>query len=470
MKQSKPFFRTKIIASLAASFIFYCSISYADNLIPASNSGLYYRMGGGDDVPMPAFYDTSYLPLEASGDVGLGFDCGAFNPVTSIQNSLNEIKNSALNIERQVLQNATAAVTEFPLYELSRADPNLYNLITTAMAGARDDMAVSTKSCEAMQNQITVGGDPYAEWGQLSLGNRWKKEIGDAEISGNGDINQARVSVSHDAGKSGMPWVDPNAYNGQTTYAGGENQQPIQVIHDSAMSGYHTIITDGVSSENDHSMLGVSQSALTQVFPTAKAAADWITNVVGDETITTYDSGEKSSQPGTGLYTDIQAQTQKIEPKLQALVTGGTPLTVENLQVLSPEGMALSPEIIADIKNQPSVIQTIMIEKLAQNIAAMNVIDKARLAIEVLQTGGRIPAVYSNKIAQKNIRNAITQLQQEVQDVLMFVKAGQTLMSNMLSTVTQAGSTQQQRNTAIAVPTSNAPVLQQGAVVSQKSQ
>src|ERR1700733_13138828 len=145
MKEYKSFLRIKIITSLIASIVLVHSMSYAKNIIPGSNSGLYYQLGGGDDVPMPAFYDTNHLPLQASGDVGLGFDCGAFNPVTSITNTLNEIKSSGLAIERQVLQDATAAVTEFPLYELSRADPNLYNLISTAMAGAREDIAVSTK-------------------------------------------------------------------------------------------------------------------------------------------------------------------------------------------------------------------------------------------------------------------------------------------------------------------------------------
>jgi integrating conjugative element protein (TIGR03755 family) len=447
------------------------SVVYADNLIPAIKSGLYYQMGGGDDVPLPAFYDTSYIPLDVGGDVGLGFDCGAFNPVASITNSLNEIKSSALNVERQVLNDATAAVTEFPMYELSRSDPNLYNLITNAMAGAREDMAVSTKSCEVMQSEIAAGQNPYAHWGQISLGDRWQQDIGTAELSGNGDINQARHDVSQDAGKSGVPWVNPNSTasmsSNQTVYAGGEHQPSIHIIHDTAMAGYHVIVSDSQVSSGHRQLLDRTQSELSKTFPTAKAAADWIINVVGDETITTYNGGQKSSKPGVGLYPDIQYQMQQIEPKLDALVTGSTPLTVANLQKISPQGLALSPEIIRDIQHQPKIIQSIIVNKLSQNIAAMSVINKARLAIRVLQSGGRIPAIYSNKAAQHNIQRSVKLLQQDVQDILMFVKARQTLMANMLSTVVQAGESQEAQNTSISIPKANIQVMHNGAIANK---
>ncbi len=442
-------------------------ICYADssNLIPNNQSGLYYQMGGGDDVPLPAFYDTAAIPLKVESEVGLGFNCGAFNPVTSIKNSLNEIKHSAINVERQVIKNATSAITELPLYELSRIDPNLYNLMTTAMTSAREDVAVSTKSCEVMQSQIANGENPYVRWGQISLGHHWRQAIGTAQLSGEGDINQARQAVAEDAGKSGIPWVDPNPVaNAVTTRnAGGENQPPIQVIHDSALVGYAVIMRNKPTQPK--MLLATVEPELSHVFANAQAAADWISNVVGDETITTYNGGQKNSKPGVGLYADIQFQTQQILPKLQALVTGATPLSIANLQAVSPHGMALSPEIIHDISKQPKVIQSIMINKIAQNIAAMNVINKARLAQRVLQAGSRIPAIYSNQEAKQTIQNAISSLQQDVQNILMFVKARQTLMSTMLTTIVQASHAIDEKNTAIAMPNLNAPIIEDGAIL-----
>ncbi|MBX9706203.1 MAG: integrating conjugative element protein [Gammaproteobacteria bacterium] len=464
MKTTSKILVTPLVIGLS---VLSHSMYAADGLIPAVQSGLYYEMNGGNDIPLPAFYDTSYLPLDADGDVGLGFDCGAFNPVASIQNSLNDIKDSAMNVEQQVLSNATGAVTEFPLYELSRVDPNLYNLITSAMAGAKEDVALSTKSCEVMQSEIGAGDDPYSHWGQLSLGNRWKQDIGSAELSNNGDINQARQDVANDAGKSGVPWVNPDTSSTQTQYAGGQNQPPIHVVHDTAMSGYNVIAND---SSSLHSSLRSSDSPseLSTVFPTAKDAADWITNIVGDETITTYNGGEKSSQPATGLYSDIQAQTQLILPQLQALVTGQTPLSdMQAFQDLSSSGMAISPDVIRAIQQQQSpVIQSIITSKLAQNIAAMQVINKARLAMSILQSGSQIPAIYSNKAAQKNIEHSIQLLQSDIQNILMFVKAQQVLMSNTLTTVVEAGQAQQSQNTAVSVPAASGAMIENGAVQS----
>lgn len=458
-----------ILAAISSFSAGITSITYAESLIPAVESGFYYKLGGGEDVPLPAFYDTTFIPLNADSDIGLGFNCGAFNPVASLTNSLNQIKSSIVAVKQQVLSDATGAVTEFPLYELSRADPNLYNIITDAIAGADQDLQISTKSCEVMQSDIASGDDPYAHWGQISLGNKWRTEISDAQITGNGDINQARNTVSQDAGKSGVPWINPDLTagmnNGGTYYAGGQGQPPIHIIHDTAMAGYKVILTDSTSSGNSVSRLfGNSQSELQKVWATPKDAADWVTSVVGDEIITTYDAGQKSSQPGAGLYTDIQNQTQLLEPKLQALVSGTTPLTVENLQAVSSEGMAISPEMIHSVQGQPKLMQAVIVDKLAQNLAAMYVINKARLAIQILQSGGKIPAVYGNQAAQQNIQNSITLLQQDVQDILMFVNARQTLVSNMLSTVVDAGASQVQQNTAVAMPKPNAPAMQNGAV------
>lgn len=452
---------------ISINFLDAPSIFADSDLIPAVKSGLYYQMGGGNDVPLPAFYNTNTIPLDVDGDIGLGFNCGAFNPVASIKNSLNNIKNSALNIEHQVLDDATSAVTEFPLYELSRADPNLYNLITRAMAGAREDISVSTKSCEVMQSEIANGQDPYANWGQISLGNSWRQNIDTAETSGNGDINQARQQVSQDAGRSGVPWVNPDALSGtpgvSTHNAGGVNQPSIHIIRDTALSGYSVIENDNHTALS-HSINNSGSSELTTVFPTAQNAASWITGAVGDEIITTYNGGPKNSQPGVGLYTDIENQTNQILPKLQTLVAGRTALTLTNLNAISPESMALSPEIIHTIQNQPKVIQGIVMNKLAQNIAAMIVINKARLAVRILQSGSRIPAIYANQAAQQNIQQAISWLQQDMQSILMFIKARQELMSNMLSTVLTAGQNQETDNTAVAVPKPATPDIEQGAV------
>ena len=437
------------------------SLTVASTLIPNNDSSLYYQIGGGQDIPLPAYYDTTTIPLSVHSDIGLGFNCGLFNPKASLTNSLNQIKSSFINVKQQVLANATAAVTEFPLYEIARADPDLYNLLTDQITDARADISISTKSCQTMQSQIAAGQNPYAHWGQISAGDHWQQEIGTAAASNNGDINQARSNVAHDNGKSGVPWVNPHntmLSNSNDYRAGGENQPPIHVVQDTTMAGYHSILDNhGLHASN-------SESELKQVWPTAKDAASWLVDTVGDETITTYDSGQKSSKPGVGLYKDIETIAKTLQPKLQNLVSGSTSLTVKNLQAISPEGVGLSPDMIHSIQNQPKLMQSIIVNKLAQNIAAMAVINKARLAMRILQSGQKIPAIYSNQAAQKLLEQSMTALESDVQHILLFIKARQSLMTNLLTTIANANEASLAKNNAIAVPTSNGPILQQGAI------
>jgi len=63
----------------------------ATTLIPSNNSLLYYQAGGGQDVPLPAFYSRASIPINVNSKVGLGFNCGAFNPTVAFSNSLNNM-------------------------------------------------------------------------------------------------------------------------------------------------------------------------------------------------------------------------------------------------------------------------------------------------------------------------------------------------------------------------------------------
>ncbi|MCP4475327.1 MAG: integrating conjugative element protein [Gammaproteobacteria bacterium] len=460
----QQFFGSRILLSVLLLSSIHDVSATTTSLVPLENSGFYYEIGGGNDIPLPAFYDTGYIPLRVNSQVGLGMNCLSFNPIAAMTDSLNQIKSSFLAVQQQVLASATAAVTTFPMYELSRADPNLYNLITTAMAGAHEDIGIATKSCQMMQSQIAAGQNPYAHWAQLSLGNHWQKEIGTASLSGQGDINQASYDVGQTGGKNGVLWIKPNYASHQLRdatlyYAGGENQPPIHVMTDVVTAGYDVIIND-----HEESLHSSQSSTLVATFPTPEDAAKWVTHIIGEDTITTYDGGDKNSQPGVGLNSAIQTEEQTIEPKLAALVNHTTPLTVENLQAISPPGLVLTPAMIESLQQQPAVTQQILTSKLSQNIAALRIMDKARLAIQLLQTGEAIPEVYSNTSAKQRITEAIQQLQQQVKDILLFIQAREQLMSRTLMTIVQAGDAAQRKQSAISTPMTTLPLLSQGAV------
>lgn len=316
-----------ILLTFITSFL--SSTTHAD-LIPTGNNPLYYKMGGGHSVPVPAYSGASSIPLRADGDVGLGYNCGVFNPQLSITNSLNGIASSFQNIEQGVLANATSAIAEFPMYALSRADPDLYNLLNNGLLGARKDLELSTKSCQVMQSQIAEGKNPYTDWATMSMGNDWKYRMSMAGKSGlragandanNADINLVSKQVSQDNGDNGIPWVHGANIGRNGAYAGGRNQPAIFVIRDTSVAGYNVILQSGRNYDDDSAPARTDANAhLVDTWSNPKLAADWITTVLGDEKITTFAGGDKQSTPGVGLLANNQQLTTQTTQQLVDLV------------------------------------------------------------------------------------------------------------------------------------------------------
>lgn len=56
-KQSVELLLPAIIAGSVCSYVF----AENNELVPAIQSGFYYRLDGGNDIPLPAFFNTSYI-------------------------------------------------------------------------------------------------------------------------------------------------------------------------------------------------------------------------------------------------------------------------------------------------------------------------------------------------------------------------------------------------------------------------
>lgn len=409
------------------------------NLIPSDNHSVYYQIGGGADIPMPAMYETNTVPLSVSGNIGLGYNCGVFNPILSITNSLNNIKSSFQNMSHTVVDNATAAVAEFPMYELARANPTLYDLFNNGLLGAREDLNVSTKSCQVMQNEIASGQNPYTDWGTISIGDDWKYHMSMAGSGANdendNDINQVKDSVQHDNGKNGVSWVQ-GSRSATGLRAGGEGQPAIEVINDTVIAGYNTLLQNNREPDDTSAPLRSDKNArLVDTWQDPKQAATWITQVVGDVKITTFNQGEKSSTPGVGLLPDNQIDAQTIQDQLTDLVMNHTMITVEHLKAVSSPQVMMSPAIIQALQQQTPVMRTIYIHKLAEQAAAARTIEKAYLARRLLVSGSQVPAIYSNKAAQETIDTSIKRLDQSINSLLQYVTINKTLVSNVASTL-----------------------------------
>ena len=449
-------------------------------LIPGGSDSFYYQLGGGKAIPVPAFIDQETVPLGADGNLSLGYNCGVFDPMVSIVNSLNNIKNSFLNIEQTVIQNATAAVLEFPMYEISRANPDLYNMLNNGISGAREDLSLSTKSCQVMQNDIAQGENPYHDWSKISLGDDWKYYMGassssnfsSSQLASSGvdssDINQVKNQISKDNGDTGVPWVNGTNTGRGGLYAGGKGQPAILVLHDTVIAGYNVIIGDNRAYNDTSAPAKNDKNArLVDTWSSPTNAADWITRVLGDEKVTTYSGGNKSSSPGVGLLPEIQSITIALEPKIASLVSGTTSMSLDNLRAVSAPSVMLNKAVIEYIRRLTPIERSIYVSKVSQIIATARIKDYAQLALQLLESGSQVPEIFANKAAQDNINSGIKRLNDQLQQILFNVKMNQ-VVANPIAALIQKIQAKQLSAAEVKAEKKSEPTMSHGAITKQQ--
>lgn len=448
------------------TLLLFASTTYAD-LIPTADSPWYYKLGGGQSVGNPAYRSTHSIPLHVEGDVGLGYNCGVFNPNLSITNSLNEIQHSFQAIQHSVIEHATGAIAELPMYAISRADPALYHLLNNALLNAREDLNVSMKTCQQMQHEIGKGQNPYQDWAVISLGNDWQYHMSLAandKTSASSDINTVKTQVESANGDNGVPWVHGVLIGRKGFYAGGKGQPPIFVLHDTAIAGYNVILQAKRDYDDIHSPTRTEDNAhLVDTWANPVLAANWITNVLGDEKITTYLGGDKQSSPGVGLLPENQLFTQQLIPKLESLVNAKPPFAIDRLKAVSAPGVMLNTAVIQAIQQKPPVTQAIVIHKLAQEVATAKLLDKTLLAREILEKGSQVPAIYANKAAQATLHHVLSRVDHAMNELLFYAKVRKTFVSETAAQLLQINTAEQLNNASIRSSITPS-LMQQGAL------
>jgi integrating conjugative element protein (TIGR03755 family) len=404
------------IILLTASSNAFCS-----NIVPvgSSNNNLYYKIGGGNDFALPPVSDTTTVRVGYNANLGWGNSCSNFNPAISIVNSINELKDSADNLEQSIIASATGSLIQLPMYLLAQANPSAFNMLNNTLLSAHKKIQISTKSCEVIKDQISSGKNPYDEWGTLSIGDQWKKHLS----LGNEDINQIKKEIDNHSGENGLAWVQGKKDEEGVLHAGGKDQPPVHVIADAVKAGFNAMLNRDLESNDD-----IPYGEMLHYFKNPQSAVFWVTSIVGDQVITTCkDDNCKKSQAsvvGHGLLPwVISGQMDKdncastIADELGRLVTSIDPISKDNLLKVSADGIVISPEVISSIQGMDSTQRVMIITKLSQEVSVQRVIDKAIMAKDILETGSQVPAIASNHPAQVVISKAISSLDNDIRSL-----------------------------------------------------
>lgn len=386
---------------------------------PPEDSLWYYEIGGAKPVSAPANPQVQSTTIGGSAQLGLGYSCLKFDPVTAVSDTLNQVKDGTENMLNAMTRAATGAIASLPAMILQRANPGLYDLFQNALVRAELTVDLATKSCEQMESAIANNKNPYEDLVVLSKGNDWKVQMG----VGGGSVVTANEAVAQVNGANGLPWIGGSA--------GGQNQDPIALTKDITSAGFNVQMNRPPSSQG--SVVADPDQRLTLVWNDPSNAADWLVDVVGEHKVTTCEGCEKSTIPGSGLGPSLEQEEHNLTTVLESLVAGGQTPTLANLSRVSAPGIAITRDVIDSINSLPITEQQIVVDRLVAEIAVARTVEKAFLARRLVKSGSSIPEVQANPVAREHVDQIVRELDSEINRLAFEAQIRKDLVSNTVT-------------------------------------
>ena len=406
---------------------------------PTEDSLWYYEIGGAQPVSAPANPSVVSVTLGGSAQLGAGYSCGKFDPVAAVTNTLNEIGAGADRMMGAMTAAATSAIAALPALILQRANPGLYDLFQNALIKAEETLRLATRSCEQMEAEIAQGKNPYADLVVLSKGNDWKVQMG---VGGN-DAVTAKQSVEAANGDNGIPWI-----GGQ---AGGAGQPVLEFTGDIVEAGYNIQMNRALTDTSP--VPSASSARLSGIWSTPGQARDWAVDVVGENIVTTCDTCRKDSVPGTGLLPRLFEESVTVTTEIQGLVSGATPLTLDNLDRITAPGIAMTRQVIEAIREMPPSEQGLIMGRLVSEISTARTVEKALHARRLLLSGRQVPEVYATQVAREHADQSIAELDREIESLLFETRVRKEIVSGTVTTLLQRAALRRQGSLTVpAVP------------------
>lgn len=404
----RKIFQFSLIAMLLVS-----GSALASEAFPVGEDTLYYEIGGGSNIPYSTGSEKHRFPVSASAGMRIGSACSKFDPEISLTNSLNDVESLAKGLGGSMIKSAKAAILNLGPYIIAKGNPTLYNLFNNAFIGGKEVFTTSMKECEQMEQDIQSGKNPYE--GIIKIGNQhgWKKEM-----SIGGDLNKAKETVAKKSKEEGVVWVENKS-------KGGKGQDPLNLIGDTVKAGYKIM--------SEQKMFDVGDSNVFNIFSDSDDAKKWITGVVGEYRLVTYDIDKANNEPGFGLTPYLSTKAIEIKGLLQNMVEGIESISSSNIKKISAPGVMINEAVIQNIRVRPSYQQQLIINRLSEESATSITIEKAWQAKKVLQVGLQDPYIAQVDVAQTQVQKSIARIDTEIQEILDALNIKKSLVSNTVN-------------------------------------
>lgn len=363
------------------------------------NPAISYEIGGYSKQPSRK---NRNLPVKAGIEWDNNLMCGNFDTSLSVTNILNGVTSDLKKLGDDLISSATGLVSNSLWIELARTDPYLYELMQQGKLEALELFSASVASCQEMTNDVINGGG-HEDWVKISGYEDWLQE----SKSGSKDAVLTADTIEKNKGDNGVTWV-----NGEKQ--GGQGQKAIQVERDTIRAGYNLLAR---RTANDTSPIGSSDSspAYSAYWKTPKEAEDWITDIVGETDIRTCKNCERAkTKAGRGVYAYLEESQHLTSVKIQSLLESNqTNYTREQLLSVSAPGLPVTQQVLEALK-QENIYQSVMTERLAEEVAVNNLVERLIAARQLLIAGQREAYISDNREASKLIEMKVALLEGEM--------------------------------------------------------
>lgn len=247
------------------------------------------------------------------------------------------------------------------------------------------------------------------------------------------DAVRAEQRAAEEAAEKGKRWVGGER-------RGGKGQPPIKLVRDTTVAGYNILNNRSATSTSSLSS-NDCQGELCQVWSKPDDAAQWLTRVVGEQTINVAPDNDQSgdtsqqsgAQSGVGLTPLIQEEQDKIQPLIIDMVNRSQPVNDDTLAQASGGELHLTRGVIEALRDDPDA--AVLIQRLSGELALSRVMEQALMARRTLLAGMREPNISGEKEAQTALTQTTAQLDQELSQLKLELDMRQALADNAALTI-----------------------------------
>ena len=442
------------------------SISYA-GLLP-TQSDYYYKLGGDSDIFIPPVNRDQTVTIGGNINADLGImNCNLYNPVVSISNTFNDLKNSTSGIPDGLINNLKGSIAGFPLYKLQQAMPGLYNILQNASASAQNEFALRVQDCQQVKHTLENGQSPMTSVLSVSDSQGWLDSVKRLKQGEQVDITHTAKDIAKHSEDFGLPWVHRSEGN-----SGGKLQKPIKVIHDVIIAGYNLLLSpsrplDALSEPDKNA---ATHSHFVRYWKTPTDAANWAVMVLGDIQLSNNKTA-RDAKAGVGLSSLLQSCPKtassttcvtNVASFLWQLVDKKIQSDETNLRKISASNLLITADIITTLQHLPQEQQVLTVSKLAEEIAIQNLLDEAIMLRKILQAGFQIQEVQNLKPAVDMVRFTLKKLDADIHSLAFENDVKRKMMTQTLQLIMDLRHHELETN--LPADDHDSPLVKNGAV------